>query len=409
MKDAKVSIQGLPFVALDRRQWERLADFAALMAVVFMIMGIALEVYFRRGLDFRGYYAAARVVLAGGDPYDYRQVVPVLLKITGEMGNNPYYYPPWFALALTPLALLPYQLARGVWLLLNLAMMVAALAWTSSVLDWSVCGWRRWLAWLSAVYLFIWLSLRPEQVGTMLLFFLVLTLWAARRGRDLLAGTSLALLLTKPNVTWLVFVLLMLVFYRRQRRVAVWALIVLAALLIISTALLPGWYKHLHEPGFSAGLTLVLDGPDRITSSRLNTTLSHWLTYTFRMPGFAVWVVWGVLAVGCLLWVVYELRARVELGYLAAIGVTIGLLLGPYVMQYDYPPLTVVLFWVYRESSRLVSWQRWAVLAILAGAFSVPVWERPVYDEFWILVAMTVLLVGLRLLAMGHHRAEAVA
>jgi len=145
-----VSIRRLPFVTLDHRQWERLADLATLVAVVSMIVGIALEVYLYRGVDFRGYYAAARVILAGGDPYDYRQVAPVLLEITGKMGNNPYYYPPWFALALTPLALLPYQLARVVWLLLNLAMMIAALVMTPSVLDWQVRGWRRWLAWLSA-------------------------------------------------------------------------------------------------------------------------------------------------------------------------------------------------------------------------------------------------------------------
>jgi len=399
-----VSIHRFPFATLDHRQWERLADLATLVAVVSMIVGIALEVYLYRGVDFRGYYAAARVILAGGDPYDYRQVAPVLLEITGKMGNNPYYYPPWFALALTPLALLPYQLARAVWLLLNLAMMIAALVMTPAVLDWQVRGRRRWLAWLSAIYLFIWLSLRFEQTGTMLFFFLVLALWAARNGRDLLAGISLALLLTKPNVTWLVFALLMLVFYQRQRRVAGWALIALAALLIVSTAVLPGWCAHLREPGFGAGLTSVLDGPDRVKSIRLHTTLLHWLTYTFRMPGVAIWTVWGILAMGCLLWIVYALRARVEPGHLAAIGVTVGLLLGPYVMQYDYPPLTVALFWVYRESRHLTGWQRWAVLAVLGGAFSVPVWERPIYDGFWILVAMTVLLAGLGLRAIGHHR-----
>ena len=52
-------------------------------------MAVASYLWF--GQDFRGYYAAARVLLSQGNPYDYSQIAPVLLAVTGRMGNNPYY------------------------------------------------------------------------------------------------------------------------------------------------------------------------------------------------------------------------------------------------------------------------------------------------------------------------------
>jgi len=79
------------------------------------------------GQDFRGYYAAARVLLIGGNPYDYKQLVPILLDVTGRIGNNPYYYPPWFAWFITPIALLPYEISRGIWMIFNLVIWVVGL------------------------------------------------------------------------------------------------------------------------------------------------------------------------------------------------------------------------------------------------------------------------------------------
>jgi hypothetical protein len=82
----------------------RLINFAALCAWLFSSVFMAISSLIWFGQDFRGYYAAARVLLLGGNPYDYEQLVPILLEATGRIGNNPYYYPPWFAWFITPLA-----------------------------------------------------------------------------------------------------------------------------------------------------------------------------------------------------------------------------------------------------------------------------------------------------------------
>src|SRR5262249_37484433 len=101
------------------RSWIRRFDFLALAAWLVMGTWLAFVAFILYGQDFRGYYAAARVLLAGGNPYDYYQVAPLLLKITGKMGNNPYYYPPWFAWLFIPLSVLPFQIARAVWMVFN--------------------------------------------------------------------------------------------------------------------------------------------------------------------------------------------------------------------------------------------------------------------------------------------------
>jgi hypothetical protein len=393
MDDAVSGVQerqrNLPFAGLNRAQWERLFDAGALAALILFMLYIGVETYLFHGVDFRGYYAAARTVLEGGDPYDYRIVSRVLLRVTGEMGNNPYYYPPWFCLSMVPLALLPYQVARLVWIVVNLAFYWIGAEIALRVLGWQAHGWRQWLTMLSGAYLFFWLSIRSEQIGTVLFLMTALSLWGYQHDKPWLAGTALALLSTKPNVAWLTVPALGLFYVRHQRGAAWWAAGALVALLVISTLILPGWYGHFIEPGFGAGLTQELDGPERVKSGRLNTVLSDWMrTWEIRTDGIVYWALWSLLAAGSavVLWLAWR-NIRDE-GYLVSLTWGIGLLLTFYALQYDYPPLLLALFWIYGAWSNARPWQRWTSGACLALAFSVPLWEHPIYDGYWILIGV---------------------
>ena len=110
------------------------------------------------GQDFRVYYAAARLLLTGGNPYDYAQLAKMLMTVSGFVHNNPFYYPPWLAWFFTPLALLPFQIARAVWILLNWIIWNLGLWQLASLLDWPQIGWRRWLMFLYATFLFAWIT-----------------------------------------------------------------------------------------------------------------------------------------------------------------------------------------------------------------------------------------------------------
>lgn len=77
--------------------------------------------------DFSGFWAGARALVVGADPYD-----PVTwMSTVATLGTQPpdtavYGYLPWVALALTPLALLPLDVAAWLWMVASVTL--AALA-----------------------------------------------------------------------------------------------------------------------------------------------------------------------------------------------------------------------------------------------------------------------------------------
>lgn len=381
----------IPFSRLAQAEWQRLADFGALVVLVSFLLYIGAEAYLSGGDDFRGYYAAARVVLQGGDPYDYEVLSRVLLDVDGFMGNNPYYYPLWWALMVIPLGWLPFQVARLVWIALTIVLFWWGSVLALETLEWNPHGWQRWLSMLSGAYLFLWLSIRSEQTGALTFWLLVLSVWAFRRNKPWLAGMALALLLTKPHITWLTVPVLGLVYLVRQPRSAWWALGTLAALVIVSSLVLPGWYTHLADPDFGAGTRYMLDGPDRIESARVSASLRDWLA-RWRVDGWAFWVVFGSMALACavVLWMAW--RSGATAVYLAALASALALALTPYAGQYDYPPLILALLWVYAAFPRRGTLVWWAAVVLLTAVFGVLLWEGPAYDGYWIVLGITALL-----------------
>ena len=73
----------------------RRLNFLTICLWIISSIGIAVTALLFFGQDFRVFYAAARLVLSGGNPYDYHALAPLLQSITGSTGNAPYYYAPW--------------------------------------------------------------------------------------------------------------------------------------------------------------------------------------------------------------------------------------------------------------------------------------------------------------------------
>jgi len=383
-------------------------DAASLSLLLTTALAAAYAAYRFFGQDFRGYYGAARLVLQGGNPYDYAQLAPVLFQLDGRVGNNPFYYAPWWALMFTPLAaLLSYAPARAVWLGLNLVLGGIALALSLLALGWRPTGWRRWLAYWGALYLFGWICLRYEQSGIFLFLVLAVILWALQTGRDRLAGLTLPLLLTKPNVTFLPLAVLLAVFWSRSdRRALLWAGIGLAGLLLLSTLAIPGWYEPILRGELPNGLTQVLDGPEEVTGIRINTTLLDWLK-SFGLPDPVNWGIWGLAVVASLGLLIRAWRHNVDTVYLVLLSVVLGFVITPYTLQYDYPLMVPAFLWVLwklprflrrslrRSLRRVPGWQRWIGPVVLAFLFSVLLWEGPISDGYWIALGLAGLLIWL--------------
>jgi hypothetical protein len=368
---------------------EKLADFAALCAWLIASITMAVIAYAQFGQDFRGYFAAAKVLLAGGNPYDYYQVAPVLMEATGRVGNNPFYYPLWFGWTITPLSLVPFQIARAIWMGINLALWILGLTRLHQLLEWPHTGWRTWSMNLLATFIFAWSTWKFEQTGILLFLITVEIIISHRRKQQRRMGIFLALALIKPNIMLLPVAVLCLWLLRNKiyRPVLVMSAL-LACLVILTTILTPDWYQPLLLPNFGQGLTEVLDGPNKTTGIRLNTTMSDWLKmlqvpYNIGMVIFGLTIAIGLIVIAGLIW---NTRSFLET---TVVALLVNFAITPYALQYDFPPLTIPFFWalalaVQSGSIRFPTF-------IVTFIASVLIWERPISDGYWIVIGLCIL------------------
>jgi hypothetical protein len=369
---------------------QNLADFAALCTWLIASFSMAVISYLGSGQDFRGYYAAAQVLASGGNPYNYDQVASVLVNVTGWAGNNPFYYPLWFGWFFVPLTNVPYQTARLIWMIFNLAVWIFGLTRLHQFLKFPQKGWQIWLMNLVATFIFAWTTMKFEQVGILLFTILVEILIAYSRKKWGRMGILLALALIKPNITLLpIAVMVVWLLRNRKFRPVLTMVIVVFGLILTTTLLTPNWYQPIICQGFSRGLTNVLDGPTRVTGVRLTTTLLDWLKanhiaseFRILIYGFALML--SVTGISANIW---RSKSVVEV---MAISLLANFIIAPYAMQYDFPPLTIVLFWLI-ALSRNAEHQRIPVSVMLFIA-SVLFWERPISDGYWIIIGLGMLL-----------------
>ncbi|HEX5941419.1 MAG TPA: glycosyltransferase family 87 protein, partial [Anaerolineales bacterium] len=277
----------------EQTRWMNRLDFAMLTTWLMLSFILAIISFVLFGQDFRGYYAAARVLISGGNPYDYQLVAQVLLEVTGEMGNNPYYYPPWFSWLFIPLVFLPFQIARAIWMTLNVILWNLGLWHLGKFMAWPSPGWRRHTLFALATFSFAWITWRYEQAGILVFFMLVELILSIHGQKWIRAGIWMALLLVKPNITLIVVAGISLWLLRKGHwRPVLVMLLTLVILLSISTAITPSWFEPFTEEGFGRGLTVALDGPDEVVAIRINTTFLDWLrTLGIELP-------WNILLYG---------------------------------------------------------------------------------------------------------------
>jgi hypothetical protein len=155
--------------------------------------------------DFVEYWAAARLTLSGGNPYDPAQLLP-LQRDAGRDTDEAVmmWNPPWSLTAVLPLGLLPAREAQLLWLAVNLL----AVGWCGDRL-WLRTGGapaRRWIGWAAALgFVPTLFALQSGQIGPLLLLGAVLFLEAERRGWPALAGAATVLLAVKPHLAYLVW------------------------------------------------------------------------------------------------------------------------------------------------------------------------------------------------------------
>jgi len=370
---------------------EQLANFATLCAWLIASVMMAVIAYAQFGQDFRGYYAAARVLLEGGNPYDYSKVAPILMEVTGRVGNNPFYYPLWFGWFITPLAWMPFQIARAIWMIFNLSVWTIGLIRLQYLINWPRKGWRTWSMNLLATFLFAWTTWKFEQTGILLFVITVEILIAYRKKQLGRMGVYLAAALIKPNIMLLPVAILSLWLIRNK---IFHPVIIMSALLtglvILTTVLTPDWYQPILQPNFGQGLTEVLDGPNKTTGVRLNTTIMDWLKM-FQIPEGIRNALYGFVIAISLIVIIRSIWKSDSFLKIMVISILVNFAITPYALQYDFPPLAICLFWAWARSSQVVSNK----IPIIITTFitSVLVWEHPISDGYWIVIGLCLLVI----------------
>lgn len=368
---------------------DKLMNFATLCVWLLVSISLTVIAYSQFGQDFRGYYAAARVLLEGGNPYDYFQVAPVLMEATGRIGNNPYYYPLWFGWFITPFALLPFQVARAVWMLFNLVIWIFGLTRLHKLLELPGKGWRTWSLYLLATFIFAWMTWKFEQTGILLFALTVEAMLAYKNKQWTRMGVFLAAALIKPNIMLIPVAIMSLWLLRNKlfRPVVVMSAS-LAGLVIVTTILTPDWHQPILQPDFGQGLTEVLDGPNKTTGVRLNTTLMDWLKM-FGVPEGVSKVLYGIVIVVCAIIAIRTIWKSESFTEITAIALLVNFTITPYALQYDFPPLVIPMFWALAISMNAPS--KMIPVILIAFIASVLIWERPISDGYWIVIGLSLL------------------
>ena len=371
--------------------WTKRFDFFFLSMWLMTSLGAALISLRWFGVDFRGYYAAAQVLMAGGNPYDYHQVAAALLKVTGEMGNNPYYYPLWFAWLFIPLAILPFQMARAVWMLFNLIIWNISIFQLSKFINWPIDDWKRYSIFTISTLIFAWITFRYEQAGILLLGVFIGVMLSLQNQKWTQAGIWLALLMVKPNITFIVVAAICAWLIRRGLRHSF--LVMMGSsliLIIIPTIITPDWFKPFLEPGFGQGLTVTLDGPEILGETRINTTMLDWLAYNgvqsnFRLLLYKVSI---VIAILILILVIQHSKSLLEI---ISLSLLISYAITPYALQYDYPPLVITFFWALSllRPSKFTKQIRVPLIGFILYA---SMWHPSIASRYWIIIGLIFLV-----------------
>lgn len=367
----------------------KLQNFGTLIAFIVISLMFAWLAFSTGGVDFNVYYAAARVTLAGRNPYDYGQLASEIVSVS-EI-NNPYYYAPWFTWAVLPLGLLSFPVARGLWSIFNVLLWFLGLFNLGRLIPWPEIGWKRWTAYTFVTILFAWTTWGFDQVGILVFFLLTITLVAIEQKKPVAAGIFLALLLFKPNITIIpVAAILAWLILRKIWKPAVVTVTTTTGMLAASLIITPGWYQSLFQVDKLTGLFYKFGTSSSPGVARYNTTLPDWLAAYNIIGTMAIILYILVILLGLVL-LACSIRRSKSIIPMTAIALLINFSIVPYTLSYDYPALAITLFHANNLSITIptLKYGRVALnFLVMAGLFV----GDTISHRYWIVIAIAILM-----------------
>src|SRR5262245_15431847 len=189
----------------------RLVVFASALVAGLLFLGLQAsrlsDKSFLPVKDFVEYWAAGRLLMAGGNPYSWDAMLeleksvgmePYLSPETGEEMPLMMFNPPWTLVFIMPFAQSSFALSRLMWFVLGLGLVILC---ADGI--WRAYGGsreRRWLAWLLGLSFVPTLQvLQMGQIGPLLLLGIVGFLFCIYES-GWLAGIATVLMAIKPHL-----------------------------------------------------------------------------------------------------------------------------------------------------------------------------------------------------------------
>jgi len=348
-----------------------------------------------RGVDFLQFYAAGWVVNRGQSArlYDWDAFATRLPALVPGIGDLLYLpvYPPQLALALSPLAALPYLQALAIWTLLSV-MFYACAVWAGlralpALRPYRLETWAFALGFTPFVQL-----LAHGQVTTLAMPLLVAALAAFQAGRPVLVGIAFGSLVFKPQLgAFAVAALLLWPSWRLLAGLAVGAGLQLALVAAtLGPALLWDYYGVIQRLAVSAGAfepkiwaMHSLRGFFELLIGRTPLATASWL-----------------LSAGAVVWLARRAwRRQGSPAVKYALICVLGLLLNPHLYVYDLVlmavPLACLAAWLIGQRGQRdlrVQWLTYALvwlplLGPLAAVTRVQLTSLALVGLLWLLAA----------------------
>ena len=197
--------------------------------------------------DFAFYWTAARLVLAGRNPYSSQETLDLQKRLPfAGKGQLVMLNPPWVLPLVVPFGLFSFSTGKSLWLLLGLLLLLISVHW---LWDLYGAGENSWIPWLViATFLPTAVVLAIGQIGPLVVFGLAGFLRFEARHSDYLAGVFLSLAALKPHLVFLVWMALMLcALVQRRRKAFAAVLVTLAGASLITVILAHGVFRQYLE------------------------------------------------------------------------------------------------------------------------------------------------------------------
>lgn len=364
----------------------------ALMIFVIFSIVLAVSAYSFGGVDFNVYYAAARITLAGGNPYNFQELAPQLISDTGQI-NNPYYYAPWFTWLIIPFSIFEYHTARLLWLFFNYIAWLLALSNASKIIGYPQHDWGKWLFWLMVTFVFAWSTWGSEQVGILILFLFTLILFFYQQKNWIALGICLAIILFKPNISVIpvLAIILWLIIHKRQW-IPLFTLVgSILTMVLISILITPNWFMAFLQPDKLQGLSYTLDSSGTEEIQRYTTTLLNWLSVYGFDKNVAIGVYLIAIFVGVLT-LIYSIIYLDSVLEVSIIAILINFAVIPYALFYDYPLIILTLCWCH---ARLVNYPKYKWIGYTVNSLLVFILfvGNSIPYRYWITITIALFLI----------------